>query len=106
MRIAIRVGLAGLVSLTFVAAAAGRDGDLMEPIPIEAGGRPIDVEHVGHAAPFVGDVDGDGRKDLLVGEFYKGRLLIYRNAGTDAAPRFERAAIFKDGSPEGCIPAG
>lgn len=67
------------------------------PFRIEAAGRPIEVD-VGHAAPFVVDVDGDGRQDLLVGQFgpggrepegQGGRCRIYRNLGTDEAPRFD-----------------
>src|SRR3954454_21255163 len=95
-----------LAVVLLLSASGALADDLVGPVLIEAGGRPIDVEHVGHAAPFIGDIDGDGRKDLLVGELYKGRLLIYRNTGRDAAPRFERSTVFKDGAPKGCIPAG
>jgi hypothetical protein len=73
------------------------------PKAIIAKGEPIDVEHVGHAAPFVGDIDGDGRKDLLVGEFYKGRLRIYRNVGTNVEPKFDGFSLLQDGAPGGCI---
>ena len=45
----------------------------MEPVRLEAAGKPIDTE-IGHAAPFVCDFDGDGLKDLLVGQFGDGIL--------------------------------
>ena len=39
------------------------EGELAAPGRLEAGGKPIDTD-VGHAAPFVGDFDGDGVHDL------------------------------------------
>jgi hypothetical protein len=39
------------------------------------------------SSPFVGDLDDDGRKDLLTGNT-NGQLLFYRNIGTDAEPGF------------------
>jgi len=39
------------------------------------------------SSPKVVDLDGDGKKDLLTGNYY-GELLFYSNTGTDAAPSF------------------
>lgn len=39
------------------------------------------------SSPEVRDLDGDGRKDLLVGNT-NGQILFYANLGTDAAPTF------------------
>ncbi|MBN2560595.1 MAG: VCBS repeat-containing protein [Phycisphaerae bacterium] len=39
------------------------------------------------SSPHVLDFDGDGKKDLLVGNT-DGQLLLYTNTGTDAAPSF------------------
>jgi hypothetical protein len=41
-----------------------------------------------NATPTLGDLDGDGDLDLLVGES-SGTLNFYRNAGTATSPRFE-----------------
>jgi hypothetical protein len=71
-----------------------------------AGGKPIDIERDGHAAPFFGDIDGDGRRDLLVGEYHEGRLRIYRNVGTDREPRFDEPAQLKVGAELGRVPTG
>jgi hypothetical protein len=79
--------------------------DLLPPVRLEAAGRPIDTQ-VGHAAPFVGDFDGDGVKDLLVGQFGEGILWIYRNIGTNAQPKLEAGVKFKNGSKEGRVPTG
>lgn len=51
---------------------------------------PIRIGHHGLAAPALFDHDGDGKKDLWVGEF-EGRpslVRVYRNEGTNKAPSF------------------
>ncbi len=72
---------------------------------IEAGGKPIDTD-VGHAAPFVGDFDGDGRPDLLVGQFGGGILWVYRNEGTHSAPKLAAGTKFQAGGKDGTVPTG
>jgi hypothetical protein len=80
--------------------------DQFEPaVRLMAAGKVIDTE-VGHAAPFVGDFDGDGVRDLLVGQFGEGQLWIYRNEGTNAQPKLAAGVKFKDGKAEGSIPSG
>ncbi len=59
--------------------------DLDSGSNIEAGGVPINVG--GRAAPAVDDWNGDGKKDLLVGNF-DGNIKIFLNEGTDTAPIF------------------
>jgi hypothetical protein len=66
---------------------------------------PIDVE-IGHAAPLFVDFDSDGLPDLLVGQFGEGRLRVYKNVGTRAAPRFDGFTWFKTGEQEGKVPTG
>jgi hypothetical protein len=76
-----------------------------EPVRLKAGGEFIDVE-IGHAAPLVEDFDGDGLKDLLVGQFGGGQLWIFRNEGSHADPVFSAGKLFKEGRPEGTVPTG
>lgn len=94
-----------LVGLMAVAAAAGESAteEFLIPVRIEAGGKPIDTD-VGHAAPYVGDFDGDGVQDLLVGQFGDGILWIFRNEGTNAKPKLAAGVKFKEGSPDGRVP--
>lgn len=85
-----------------------KDPGLAAPVALQAGGELIDAV-VGHAAPHMFDVDGDGLRDLLVGEFGRetfdverlpedpklrsmgfanSQLRVYRNIGTNAAPAY------------------
>ena len=83
--------------------------DLAPPVRLEAAGKPIDTD-TGHAAPFVCDFDGDGVKDLLVGQFMGGvsggSLLVFHNEGTNMAPKFAAGVKFKQGSKDGSVPSG
>jgi len=86
-------------------AADDRTTEFLPPVRLEAAGKPIDTQ-IGHAAPFVGDFDGDGVRDLLVGQFGDGILWVYRNTGTNSKPRFAAGVKFKDGGPDGRVPTG
>jgi hypothetical protein len=88
-----------------VEGAGGPSGELAAPVRVEAAGKPIDTA-VGHAAPFVGDYDGDKIPDLLVGQFGDGILWIYRNEGTAARPKLAAGVKFKDGREDGRVPTG
>jgi hypothetical protein len=78
---------------------------LSAPVQIMANGKPISVD-VGHAAPFVADIDGDGKAELLVGQFGEGKLRIYPNEGSGSAPRFTNFTWFKAGNATGTVPSG
>lgn len=93
------------LALTLPLTAAEPNG-LGKPVPVMVGGKPLDIEGVGHAAPFVGDFDGDGVLDLLVGEFQGGKLRIYKNEGTNQKPKFTKFETFMDGKPEGTVLTG
>ena len=86
-------------------AAGGLDSELDSPVRLEAGGKPIDTE-IGHAAPLVIDWNGDGKRDLLVGQFGQGILWIFLNEGTDAAPALAAGTKFQAGGKDGTVPTG
>ena len=87
-----------------------------EPFRITAGGEPLDtaaasereaktgagplIDCGGHAAPFMVDLDGFGRRDLVVGGIF-GKFRRYHNHGTNAAPLFDRdySYLLSDGKP-------
>ena len=52
-----------------------------KPLRLEGGGEVIKVESPGYAAPGLADLDGDGVKDLLVGQFRDGKIKVYRGEG-------------------------
>ena len=94
-----------LLPLLFGALSGTSSDELMDPVRLHAAGAAIDTE-IGHAAPCVHDFDGDGVRDLMVGQFGGGVLWIYRNSGTDAAPVLDKGRKFKNGREEGTVPTG
>jgi hypothetical protein len=107
-----------------VAPAQVADGrnSLAAPFAVSAHGVAIDLPadpaaHAGsgNSFPWFGDFDGDGKPDLLVGQYGdsrpgklagEGRLRIYRNLGTRERPRFGAPFWFDDAVPTGRIPKG
>jgi hypothetical protein len=87
-------------------AMAAEAGGLADPIHVMADGQPLDIGGIGYAAPFMDDYDGDGVRDLWVGQFRDGKLRIYPNRGTDSKPRFDSHVWFKDGAETGRVPSG
>ncbi len=77
---------------------------LRKPVRIDADGEPITTT-TGHAAPFVVDFDRDGVRDLVVGQFADGVARVYRNLGTNAAPKFGTFTLLEaDGEPASIKP--
>lgn len=97
---------------------------LGQGIRIQAGSALIDTDH---AAPYVFDFDGDGIRDLLVGEFGNtqfadsrlaphivtkwgpnsfaaGKLRIYKNHGTNTEPRFRDFMYLKTRQGDASVP--
>ena len=70
--------------------------DLAAPFRVSAAGEPISTD-VGHAYPRLHDLDGDGKRDLMVGQFGGGTCRVYRNAGADAAPSFDKMELLMAG---------
>ena len=82
-----------LLSLIGTSVAAS---ELAEPVLIIQ-------DDIPHAAPFLADVDGDSKKDLLVGQYrddpYTGaRVRLFRNLGTAKAPKLGEGVFLQAGT--------
>lgn len=58
-------------------AALPQEPQFTKPERLKAGKDLIKVESPGYAAPCWHDVTGDGKKDLLVGQFRDGKIKVY-----------------------------
>ena len=62
-------------------ATAGTAADFADPVMLKGGDKPIRVEAPGYAFPCLADIDGDGKKELLVGQFRGGKMKVYKHLG-------------------------
>jgi hypothetical protein len=74
-----QLGLAAL--LAFCVATFCSAEEFERPVRLKAGGVAVRVESPGYAAPCWADLDGDGKKDLLVGQFNQGKIRVFKNLG-------------------------
>ena len=91
---------------TLAALSAGIEvPELAKPVRLTAAGEVIDTD-IGHAAPYVADIDGDGVQELLVGQFGDGKLRIYRKTEADTDSGYGEVAWFHAGGKLVKVPTG
>jgi hypothetical protein len=80
--------------------------ELAPPVRLTADGAPIDLGKLSkyaHAGPCVADVDGDGKRDLLVGDF-PGAFWLFVNTGSNAKPAYKAGKKLSAGGGEAKVP--
>jgi hypothetical protein len=80
--------------------------ELAAPVRVEADGAPIDIgslSEIAHAGPWLGDYDGDGDRDLLVGDF-PGYFWRFDNTGSDKAPKLKSKGKLQAGGTDAKTP--
>lgn len=85
--------ISSIVILCFVSLAYAQAPLFFEPETLEANNFPMQVDYYG--APYVYDWDGDGDKDLIVGQFVSGAIRLYYNIGTNNDPVFGNFSLLQ-----------
>lgn len=75
-----------------------------EPVALKADGKIIGVESPGFASPAFADVDGDGLRDLVVGQFSQGKMHFFKNIGTAKAPKFAKGTFITAAGETAIVP--
>lgn len=70
-----------IAAIGLVGAAACSAAEFEKPVRITVDGAAVRVESPGFAAPALADLDGDGKKDLLVGQFRDGKIRVFKGMG-------------------------
>ena len=94
------------VAKPFSIAADRTAPELADPVRLQASGEPIDIgklSSIAHAGPTVADVDGDGDRDLLVGDF-PGYFWYFENKGDDTQPQYIAGGKLQAGNEDAKTP--
>jgi hypothetical protein len=71
---------------------------------MECAGNQIDVGYYG--APCITDWNGDGKKDMILGQFTAGNIRFYANENTNDSPVFNSYSMLKADGSNITLPSG
>jgi len=92
--------LCGVVFLGFIITSSGcgdggsKEVQILDGVYIQDGSADLDTD--AYSAPVVYDWNGDGKKDLLVGQKNNGSngyVSFFENIGTDSSPSFNGSVL-------------
>ncbi len=83
--------VAGLFLILLAGTVRSETPEIRSMGKIEGGSGSLQVDR--YSAPFVADWNSDGRKDLIVGQYMWGNVLLFVNRGTDLNPSFDRGRL-------------
>lgn len=72
---------------------------------VYADGARIDLP-IGHASPLVTDWDSDGDKDLILGRFQSGNLMMYENTNNNDSPILAYTGLMQANGSNIVLPSG
>ncbi len=79
------------------------DDTFEKPVRLTADGKIIDTgEKWGHSSPCVEDIDGDGLRDLILGDF-SGKFRVYKNVGGKSEPAYHEMGNLKAGDTDASV---
>ncbi len=93
-----------ILTVGLLSALYGQAPSFENPVYIYAGGAVIDVGYYG--SPFAYDWNGDGKKDLLVGQFTQGMVRFYENTGEHNNPVFDNSLFLQADGIDITLPYG
>lgn len=81
-----------------------RNWQFEKPVRLKSANKFIDAADVGgHASPWLVDVDGDGKRDMVVGDF-SGKFRLFLNTGTNGKPVYRDGGFLKAGGVDAEVP--
>jgi hypothetical protein len=94
------VTVVGLACVLVGISTADESSEFHPPVRLQADGRDIDTGDAwGHSGPTMADADGDGQRDLVVGDF-SGKFRVFRNIGSSTEPKFGPQTLLMAGGEE------